>query len=157
MADVYPATEADVLAIGSNLRQEDKDEAKAATGLCPEVAAWFSFYKSPTGGCWVIKNKEEDEIPIGMFGVCDHSEYDYVGVPWMIATPELESIQYRFIRRCREWVNKLHYGYWILTNVVDERNTTHIKWLKWCGFRFIKRHERYGPYGLPFLEFVRGI
>jgi hypothetical protein len=31
----------------------------------------------------------------------------------------------------------------------------HIRWLKWMGCTFIKRHSTYGVEQRPFLEFVR--
>jgi hypothetical protein len=43
----------------------------------------------------------------------------------------------------------------LLHNFTDARNVVHHRWLRWLGFNFIARHERYGAAGLPFLEFVR--
>ena len=42
----------------------------------------------------------------------------------------------------------------MLWNIVDKRNTTHLKLLKFLGFKFL-REVSYGPNNLTFIEFCR--
>ena len=42
----------------------------------------------------------------------------------------------------------------LLYNVVDKRNTVHLKLLKFLGFKFI-REIPFGPNQLPFIEFIK--
>jgi hypothetical protein len=52
-------------------------------------------------------------------------------------------------------VQTLQQNYDVLFNLVDERNTLHIRWIQWCGFTFVNRHPALGAEQRPFLEFVR--
>ena len=42
----------------------------------------------------------------------------------------------------------------LLWNIVDKRNTTHLKLLKFLGFKFLREFP-YGPNNLTFIEFCR--
>lgn len=98
----------------------------------------------------------QDGRPIALFGAGETLE-PLAGNVWLLGSEELTQGRnlMRFIRECRPWIDALHEQYPLLGNVVDERNTVHIRWLQWCGFTFINRHESYGAEGRPFLEFLR--
>ena len=42
----------------------------------------------------------------------------------------------------------------LLWNIVDKRNTVHLKLLQFLGFKFL-RELTYGPNQIPFIEFCR--
>ena len=91
-------------------------------------------------------------IPVGIFGVNDCGSG--VGAIWLLASEDLTTAQISFLRQCRDVVKVLNTKYKILWNFVDCRNSLHIKWLKWCGFKFINK-QKYGVLNKPFYEFIR--
>jgi len=84
--------------------------------------------------------------PLAVFGVVPGGPENYParriqksahGDIWMLATDELvEKHGREFARASRGWVDFLNTQYRCLSNIVDARNTVHIRWLEWCGFTF---------------------
>ncbi|MFC1524617.1 phage protein Gp13 family protein [Thermodesulfobacteriota bacterium] len=109
------------------LRKADQEEATASSGLDPISTLLLSIELST----WteVILN-QHDEI-IVVFGL--EAEQ---GVPWLMATDELVKNQYTLIKMAREVVAEMLEECPLLWNYVDGRNTKHIEWLKWMGFKF---------------------
>jgi len=91
-------------------------------------------------------------IPVGIFG--DNGCGNGGGAIWLLASEGLTTAQISFLRQCRDVVKVLNTKYKILWNFVDCRNSLHIKWLKWCGFKFINK-QNYGVLNKPFYEFIR--
>lgn len=142
------ATAEDVAYLAPRLRTADKAEATAACGMSPHDALMAGLDHAT-----VILGS--DDMPIAIYGVQPLN--GIAGAVWMASTPAMTEPPYvtEFIRQSRSMCDKLHADYPLLCNVVDERNTLHIRWLKWCGFIFINRHPTYGPEKRPFLEFIR--
>ncbi|TAJ97150.1 MAG: hypothetical protein EPO41_03930 [Reyranella sp.] len=95
--------------------------------------------------------------PEMIFGCRERPGDPAVGVPWMLGTPVVVSPPWRrtFLHASRIAVEEWQARHPILSNFIDARNAKHIRWLRWLDFHFIARHDRHGPLGLPFLEFVR--
>ena len=74
------------------------------------------------------------------------------GVIWMLCTPEIERYPITFAREAKRYVDNREEP--LLWNIVDCRNTVHLKLLKFLGFKFLRK-LRYGPYNLEFIEFCR--
>lgn len=146
---IRPATLEDAQFLSTRLREEDLAELKACSGRTPIEALRAGVQD---GRAWVGCYNGE---PYGIFGVAPFPGDPTIGNPWMVATADLPKHQRYFIRTCREWVAKLHEGYTLLFNYVDARNEVHIRWLQWCGFTFLNRHEKFGVEQRPFFEFVR--
>ena len=91
---------------------------------------------------------------MGMAGVVPSADAE-VGQAWMLGAPVLRKYSIQFLRGCAPLVSGWHEKYPVLFNFVDERNTLHIKWLRWLGFVFVQRYEVFGVERIPFLEFVR--
>lgn len=140
---IRPATPADCESLAPRLREEDKAEALAASGVPAEYSLKLAL--GPETFTVLL-----DGIPEMMFGCHD-------GRPWMLSSPVPMSPKWRrtFLRLTREAVDLWNSHFQLLHNVIDARNDTHIRWLKWLGFVFFARHERWGPKGLPFFEFAR--
>ncbi|MGY5795206.1 hypothetical protein ACXHXM_34185 len=52
----------------------------------------------------------------------------------------------------KQCVSMMHRDYRIIQNIADTRNTLHVNWLKWCGFKFTYvEHVN----GVPFIHFYR--
>jgi len=140
----------DVYFLAPRLRQADYDECLAATGREPlgvlldglKLGDQTYTMVAPTG------------VPVGMLGVAKSIIPD-AGVIWLCATPDIEKYQMTFLRHSKAVLKHLQQDYLALHNCVDARNDLHIKWLKWMGFTFITKHERWGVQQRPFHEFVR--
>lgn len=145
---VRVAHHGDVIEIAKKLRKEDVAELYAATGQTPVVALLESFMY-PNTSSWIASIDGQDAIIFGVTLVGN------IGVPWLLATPQIERAPISFLRGCREWFNLFLHQCNELHNFVDERNVLHIKWLKWLGFDFIKKHNNYGYEQRPFWEFSK--
>lgn len=149
-AYVKDTQDTDLEFLGENLRDEDIREIYAHSGLEPHVALEYTFGLSRH--CKTIFGPTGE--PIGIYGTNDTST-EGLGAIWMMATPSFLQHQRQFIRECREGILEISRGYSCVFNCTDARNTVHHRWLKWCGFTFIKEHENYGKNGEPFYEFVK--
>ena len=138
------STHEDCHYLADRLRYEDKREILANSGSTPYNALLRGYVASEL--CFTIVDKEN--VPVGMFGV------NKVGAIWLLATDDIYRIRFSFLRESKKVVQFLNTKYNPLWNYVDCRNTLHIKWLKWCGFVFLRKIN-YGVLNLPFYEFVR--
>jgi hypothetical protein len=134
----------DVDYLAPRLRVEDKREILDSVGLNP-YQALANGYNSSEICLTIIDTKD---IPVGMFGVGE------TGIIWLLATPEIHRIRFSFLRESRKVVNLLNHKYKILWNFVDCRNELHLRWLKWCGFKFLRKIN-YGVNQKPFFEFIK--
>ena len=130
--------------LADRLRYEDKREILDATGLTPYGGLIKSYVSSEV--CFTIVDK--DDVPVGMFGVSKR------GAIWLLASEEIFRIRFSFLRESRKVVDFLNKQYPTLWNFVDSRNELHIRWLKWCGFKFLRK-IKYGVSQKPFYEFIR--
>ena len=145
-----PTTVEDIDYISPRLRQADKDECLAATGKEPLGI----LYQSLMIGDLTLTMRTPEGERVGLCGVAP-SPLENAGVVWMCATDAIMKHQMAFLRRSKAALNYLSQDYGVLHNCVDARNEIHIKWLKWMGFTFINKHEKYGAEQRPFYEFVR--
>lgn len=133
----------------SRLRPVDVEETVAMTGFTPKE--FFDLHGYDGDNTYVIFNSEGVNVAIA--GVVPHDEN--VGQIWMLATPDLENHGIEFLRYTRAFIAEITQGYNLLFNWVYAANEVHIKWLRWCGFTFLKKHEVFGAAGVPFYSFVR--
>ena len=138
----------DIKYLAPRLRHEDKQEILAGTGLFPYEVLLIGFNKSVI--VFTIFNPKNK--PIAIFGIDDCG--NGVGGIWLLATKDLTTIKIAFLKECREVIKFLNNKYKILWNYVDCRNDVHIRWLKWCGFKFLRK-TNYGVLQKPFYEFIR--
>ena len=138
----------DIKYLAPRLRHEDKQEILAGIGLKPYEALLKGYLENVI--VFTIVNTKNK--PVGIFGVNDCG--NGLGAIWLVATNDLSTVQISFLRQCREVVKVFNNKYKILWNFVDCRNSLHIKWLKWCGFKFINK-QKYGVLNKPFYEFIR--
>ena len=138
----------DIKYLAPRLRNEDKQEIIASTGLKPYEALLKGYLENVI--VFTIVNTKNK--PVGIFGINDCG--NGLGAIWLVATNKLKDIQYPFLRENKKVIDFLNTKYKILWNFVDCRNSLHIKWLKWCGFKFINK-QKYGVLNKPFYEFIR--
>jgi hypothetical protein len=133
---VRPAEPGDEKFLAYRLRKEDQDECWAL-GVQPDTALIESVALSTS--CFSIVRDHREVI--GMFG-CSRSAIQNdqlkIGNVWLLGSPGIQDIRYTFLKQCRHWTSVLHTDYDILWNWADSRNTVHVKWLKWLGFRIIQ-------------------
>ena len=142
------ATIEDIKYLAPRLRYEDKREILASVGLIPLDALLFSYYNSDLVFT-IVSPKDE---PVAIFGV--GALGNGVGGIWLLATDNLKDIKFAFLKENKKVINFLNTKYKILWNFVDCRNSLHIKWLKWCGFKFINK-KNVGVLNKPFYEVIK--
>jgi len=146
-----PATLHDCHYMAERLRPADAAEVYAAAGASPLSALVEGFETSEEPMVGVT----DDDTPVCMGGVGAVEGDPLAGCVWMLATTDIEKHKMSFLRRSKPWVEEWNKKYPVLFNCVDERNELHIKWLRWLGFTFIRRHPLWGYEKRPFIEFVR--
>lgn len=126
--------------IASNLRPEDRRECVEGHGVEPTIAVPLDALR---GFCryFTVPNGEN----AGIVGIID----DKI---WMLCTPAIHQYPLTFAREAKRFIDSRTEPY--LWNVVDKRNTVHIKLLKFLGFTL---HEEllFGPNNLPFIRFSK--
>jgi hypothetical protein len=161
---VVPADPMDALTLAPRMREPDKVEV-TALGHTPFNALMSSFDQKDAEVFSVVEvpdeHEEDDEIledyqpkVIAMFGVSTSEDGNNYGVPWMLASPELEQHSKQFLRHCRTWIDRLQDKYEVLYNLVHCENAQGMRWLQWCGFE-IKTQRTYGQGGENFYLFIR--
>ena len=127
--------------VASNLRPEDLSECVEGWGINPLIEVPLA---SQRGFCvsFTVPNGET----AGVAGIMDG------GQVWMLCTPAIHKYPITFAREAKRFIDSRPEK--ILYNVVDKRNTVHLKLLKFLGFKFI-REKPFGPNQLPFIEFIK--
>ena len=128
------------MSVASNLRSDDRREVEEGHGLDPFV---MITSKAQEGSC-VYFNVPNGKTA-GMAGV------DPGGLIWMLTTPAIEEYPVTFAREAKRYVERQKGLLW---NIVDKRNTVHLKLLKFLGFKFLQEIF-HGPNQLTFIEFCK--
>ena len=141
------ASEIDCIYLSEHLREDDKQEIQAVTGLPPLLSLLTGLKLSSVP--LVICNA--DCKPVAMLGVVPNG---LIGFIWMVGTDDLKKISLSFLRNSKDVCDVLKSKHQILHNYVDKRNKLHINWLKWMGFSIINE-VNYGIEIRKFYEFVK--
>jgi len=139
--------------LAPKLRKADLLELRAnpsLVGMTADEAIYKSIMESDD--CFVVKEIESCD-PIALFGVKRISED--AGLVWLVGSDAIKKHQLEFLRNGKVWLDGLHKTSKILYNYVHESNKLHIKWIRWMGFKVIKRHEGVGVNGENFYEFCK--
>jgi len=137
---VHPATLEAAYDVASNLRPDDYRECVEGHGIVPTIDIPLA---SLTGFCryFTVPNGET----AGIVGIDQE-------MIWMLCTNSIHDYPLTFAREAKRFIDSRPEPY--LWNVVDKRNTVHIKLLKFLGFTFHEELE-FGPNKLPFIRFDR--
>ena len=127
--------------MASNLRPEDRREVEEGYGV-NATEALLEAVQKPSCVYFTVPNGKT----AGMAGV------DPGGQIWMLCTPAILEYPITFAREAKRYVERQPDK--LLWNVVDKRNTVHLKLLKFLGFKFLRELE-FGPNKLSFIEFCR--
>ena len=138
---IHPITLEAALYVASHLRDDDYREVKEGHGHEPLLYIPASAFYGDT--VWF-------EVPNGKIaGLAGVQEG---GLIWMLCTPAIHSYPLTFAREAKRFVESRKEE--LLWNIVDKRNTAHLKLLKFLGFKFL-RELKHGPNQLTFIEFCR--
>ena len=148
MLDVHivPATQEHIEDILPNVRAADTREFMAINGWDSRRVLETGLRTSTFSAAGLVNGRV-----VTIFGVAPKSMICGSGIPWLVATDELEKYQLIFLRRCRKAVNAMLSVYPYLENYVDERNHVAKSWLHWLGFHL----DDALPYGKDGLNFHR--
>ena len=138
---MHPITLEAATEVASNLRSDDYREVTEGHGINP-----IAFLPMVAQEGAAVYFTVPDGKTAGLAGVGDD------GAIWMLCTPEIERYPITFAREAKRYVDSREER--LLWNIVDCRNTVHLKLLKFLGFTFLRKFE-YGPNNLPFIEFCR--
>lgn len=139
----------DISWVAHRMREEDRSEVFAASGMSPYKALMNGYIQS--NECFTLI---ADDEPMCMFGYRKEKDAPAAMI-WMLATNLLVKHRWAFLRISRPWIDYLHGQAPLLYNYVDQRNVVHINWLSWLGFKFVRTVPNFGYQKLPFIEFVR--
>jgi len=141
---VVTATRNHAHAMAPHMRKKDAAEVWAAYHHCPKEALVRSLRASTSA--WTVL---VDGTPVMMFGVGSFNLLDCQGHPWLLATDKIRNLGTRIIRGTRKYLDIMLEMYPELVNYVDARQTSTLRWLRWCGFS-IHEAQDFGAEGLPF-------
>ena len=138
---IHPVTLEAAIEVASNLRPEDRREVEEGLGLDPMERLVYAAHNLECVYFEVPNGKTA-----GMAGVNEG------GKVWMLCTPAIHDYPLTFAREAKRFIESREEE--LLWNIVDKRNTAHLKLLKFLGFKFL-RELKHGPNQLSFIEFCR--
>ena len=138
---IHPITYEAALEVASNLRSDDLREVVEGHGLNPMILLPLAAEEGSA-----VYFTVPDGKTAGLAGVGDD------GTIWMVCTPDIERYPITFAREAKRFVDSREEP--LLWNIVDCRNTVHLKLLKFLGFKFLRK-VTHGPNNLQFIEFCR--
>ena len=138
---IHPATLEAALKVASNLLPDDRREMEEGHGLDPMEELPLAVHRSSCVWFEVPNGKTA-----GMAGVGPQGEV------WMLCTDAILEYPITFAREAKRFIESREEP--LLWNIVDKRNTVHLKLLKFLGFKFL-REISHGPKQLSFIEFCR--
>lgn len=136
MFEIRPVQEADVSHIVSHLGE---DSVKAIE-LCG-VNDMFSLLVGLTHHSFSCRTVVLNGNPIAAFGVVGLE--DGTGSAWLMAVSDLPVLPIGLIKKNRRYITAMLKQFGRLSTVVWEGNPSHIRWVKFLGFKETGR----GPYG----------
>lgn len=145
--EIVPATSEHVRELALTMRQDDRREVYAQSGIHHALGLGLSFGMSVKAWTGLADGKV-----VCIWGVSEGD--DGVGVPWLLGSDLVSQYRRRFIQGCRAAVEEMHDLFPVLENHVDSRNTLSIRWLRWLGFEVFPTVP-FGPYNMPFHPFRR--
>lgn len=146
---VTPATLEDARELDRNLREADRRELEDVTGR-PALANLLLgvLISKPSLALRTHEGKLIAILNVAPVGLT-------YGVIGMSGTSLLEESRTAFLRGSLDVISQIEKDYDTLLNVCDARNPVHHRWLKWLGFKFIRKVDQYGANGIPVYEFAR--
>lgn len=108
--------------------EQGRELIRKGWGVEPAEGLERAFGISPL--CWTIL---VDGNVAGMFG-CSGDEGG-TGYAWLTTAPGIEKVRLRFIRRSRQYIDRMLERHGVLASWAHEENKSLLAWLQWSGFR----------------------
>ena len=138
---IHPITLEAAAEVASNLRPDDRREVEEGHGI-PSALLPSLMSQNPSYVYFTVP----DGKTAGMAGVGQEGDI------WMLCTPDIHRYPITFAREAKRYVDSREEQ--LLWNIVDSRNTAHLKLLKFLGFKFLRK-LKHGPNNVTFIEFCR--
>lgn len=134
--------------IASNMREADRIEVKASSGLTPYESLKYSCDKSNFTVVVMV-----DDMPIAVFGLSVINALTGLGTPWLLSSEEAMNHKREFFKLSPSIIQEMLSICPKLYNYVHAENKVSIKWLKWLGFTVESDPVEYGVKGEKFHKF----
>lgn len=144
---IISATVAHAADLAPHLREADRLEVEAASGLDPLAELQRSLAMSVEAWTGTV-----DGAPACIFGVGLLSLLGGEGSPWLLGSDLVTRHSVAFARRNKAMVRGWSKAFPVLRNFVDVRNVVSVRWLRWLGFKLLPPVP-YGVARLPFHPF----
>ena len=138
---IHPLTLEAAAEVASNLRPDDRREVEEGHGI-PSALLPSLMSQNPSYVYFTVP----DGKTAGMAGVGQDGDI------WMLCTPDIHRYPITFAREAKRYVDSRTEP--LLWNIVDSRNTAHLRLLKFLGFKFLRK-LKHGPNNITFIEFCR--
>ena len=138
---IHPITLEAATEVASNLRSDDLREVEEGHGIDHRFLPLI-MSQNPSYVYFTVP----DGKTAGMAGVGKEGDI------WMLCTPEIHRYPITFAREAKRYVDSRTEP--LLWNIVDIRNTAHLRLLRFLGFKFLRKLE-HGPNNVTFIEFCR--
>ena len=138
---IHPITLEAATEVASNLRPDDLREVQEGHGIDPTLLP-FLMSHNPSYVYFTLPNGKT----AGMAGVGKEGDI------WMLCTPLIHQHPITYAREAKRYVDSRTEP--LLWNIVDSRNTAHIRLLRFLGFKFLRK-LKHGPNNVTFIEFCR--
>jgi hypothetical protein len=147
--EVIPCTREHIEELKLTLREMDRMEIILSSGSTPEQGLDESYACSDE--CYAMVS---EGAVLCVFGTSPYEGNTDLGIPWLLASDKFYNQSRGFARECREYIRRMHNKYPTLVNMVYAENEKAIRWLKWCGFKFMDPIT-VEPSGASFLPFYK--
>lgn len=147
---IRPATSQDVVELVKHLREDDRQEIEALSGLDPLASISMGLFHSDP--CIAGVGAEGELVLLcGVVPVVPNK----VGSVWMLSTDAITANARELIVEGRKWLDEQNARYPVLTNVVTESNDVHVRLIKHMGFEFKEPIDNYGAGKVRVIPFER--
>lgn len=126
-AMVVEAERAHCRLLASAMDEAGREMIRKYWGIEPAEGLERSFEASSL--CWTILVEGK---PAGMFG-CSGDEGG-TGYAWLTTAPDVAKVRLRFIRRSRQYIDRMLQRHGVLASWAHEENKSLLAWLQWSGF-----------------------
>ena len=133
--------------LANGLSNDDLMEIEALGWTDPVKAVSTSIDSSET---FTYISDQHDKA-VGIAGVVSSGKDS--GVVWLLTTDVAKQYPFSVVRQSKYWLARQKSEYLLLHNIVDARNTNHLKLLKLLGFKKL-RYVPAGPLNRTFIEFA---
>jgi len=129
--------------VGERMRTRDVREIQLATGMDQTMVLQESLRVSWWKRMFYLERKRVI-YPLAFGGISTHPEEEWIGIPWFLATPQIEEYPVFLMKQMKEAMALHSQRYGRMENYVHVENEPSIKLLTHLGFTF----EDPAPWGV---------